>query len=200
MELNTILNLSIQYNLTMDEILLVYLTFLAQDEEGHPEYFVKWFSNGGQERLKELFESLKNKEIILKNYTPTKYNPNEIEFNKNFLKGWIKGSNQLGKELWENYPKVLFINGKYFPALDVTRNNKFSSPEEFWFHYSVQIGHSLDKHIQIMELLEYAKEKNLIQTSLFKFVANHQWETIQYIKENGLEDKFANASNLYTED
>lgn len=27
------------YNLTADELLLIYLTFLARDEEGHPEYF-----------------------------------------------------------------------------------------------------------------------------------------------------------------
>lgn len=27
------------YHLTADELLLVYLTLLARDEEGHPEYF-----------------------------------------------------------------------------------------------------------------------------------------------------------------
>jgi hypothetical protein len=31
----------ISYRLTADELLLVYLTFLAQEEEDHPEYFVK---------------------------------------------------------------------------------------------------------------------------------------------------------------
>jgi len=41
MDLNTILNLLIQYNLTADELLLVYLTFLAQDEENHSEHFTK---------------------------------------------------------------------------------------------------------------------------------------------------------------
>ena len=61
---NTILNLLISYNLTFDEFYLVYLTFLARDEENHPEYFVKWFSNGGKSRLKDLFNSLKEKGII----------------------------------------------------------------------------------------------------------------------------------------
>ena len=41
LEVNTILNLMIAYNLTADELLLVYLTFLAQEEQGHPEYFAK---------------------------------------------------------------------------------------------------------------------------------------------------------------
>ena len=31
----------ISYNLTADELLLVYLTFIAQSEEGHPEYLTK---------------------------------------------------------------------------------------------------------------------------------------------------------------
>ena len=87
MELNTILNLMINYGLTESELMLIYLTFLAQDEQGnHTEYFVKWLSNGGQERLRPLFESLKEKGIIKKSYNPDSYIPNEIEFNKIFLK------------------------------------------------------------------------------------------------------------------
>lgn len=41
MELNTIINILIEYNITADELLLIYLTFLAQDEEDHPEYLSK---------------------------------------------------------------------------------------------------------------------------------------------------------------
>lgn len=62
--------------------LVVYLTFLARDEEGHPEYFSKWFSNGGASKLRDIFNSLKNKGLIKKDYNPTEYNPNEIDFNK----------------------------------------------------------------------------------------------------------------------
>jgi hypothetical protein len=86
MELNTILNLLSNYNITANELLLIYLTFLARDEEGHPEYLAKWISNGGKDQLKPLFESLKEKGLIHKNYNPETYIPNEIEFNKNFLK------------------------------------------------------------------------------------------------------------------
>ena len=35
MELNTILNICIAYNLTFDEFFLIYMTLLARDEEGH---------------------------------------------------------------------------------------------------------------------------------------------------------------------
>jgi hypothetical protein len=30
-----------KYNLSADELLLIYLTFLARDEENHSEYFTK---------------------------------------------------------------------------------------------------------------------------------------------------------------
>ena len=78
MELNTILNLMASYNLTADELLLIYLTFLARDEENHGEYFSKWFSNGGSNQLRNLFNSLKDKGIIHKNYNPETYIPNDI--------------------------------------------------------------------------------------------------------------------------
>ena len=87
MELNTILNICIAYNLTFDEFFLIYMTLLARDEEGHVEYISKWFSNGRNDRLKDLFNSLKEKGIIHKSYNPEVYNPNDVEFNKNFIKG-----------------------------------------------------------------------------------------------------------------
>ena len=76
-----------KYNLSADELLLVYLTFLARDEENHSEYFTKWFNNGGSNQLRDLFNSLKEKGIIHKNYNPETYVPNDIEFSKTFIKG-----------------------------------------------------------------------------------------------------------------
>ena len=75
------------YGLTADELLLIYITFLARDEEGsHSEFFSQWFNSGGKERLRDLFNSLKTKGIIHKNYNPETYVPNDIEFNLNFIK------------------------------------------------------------------------------------------------------------------
>lgn len=195
MELNTILNLLINYKLTADELLLVYLTFLAQDEEGHPEYFAKWFSNGGSSKLKDLFESLKEKGVIHKNYNPASYVPNEIEFNKNFLKGWIKNSGELGKELFDAYEPFLYLQGKYVPLRNISK--KFSSLEEFFFHYSSQIGHSVEKHKEVMELLEWAKANKKITFGILSWVIDHKWEDIKLMKEHGFEGEISN--DIYTE-
>ena len=79
-----------KHKLSFDEIGLVYLTFIAQSENGDPEqhrnYFSRWYESGGKERLRELFESLKSKGIIHKNYNPETYDPDEIEFNQTFIK------------------------------------------------------------------------------------------------------------------
>ena len=43
MELDTILNIMTKYKLTADELLLVYLTLLAQSENGDPEKHKVYF-------------------------------------------------------------------------------------------------------------------------------------------------------------
>ena len=198
MELNTILNLLISYNLTASELLLVYLTFLARDEENHPEYFVKWFNNGGQSQLKDLFNSLKDKGIIHKNYNPKVYNPNDIEFNKTFLKSWIKNSGELGQELFDNYPKFLHVNGKMVPLTNISK--RYSSLEELFFSYSAAIGHNPEKHKEVMELLEWAKDNDHIRYSIVEFIASRKWTEIQAIKDNNLDNITANSDSIYIDD
>lgn len=163
--------------------MLVYLTFLAQDEQGnHTEYFVKWLSNGGQERLRSLFESLKEKGIIKKNYNPESYIPNEIEFNKNFIKSWIKNTGELGKELFDAYLPFININGKLVPLRNISK--KFCSLEEFYFHYSSAIGHSIEKHKQVLNILKWGIEHNHIRYSILEFVCSRKWEELKLLRDN----------------
>ena len=173
------------YKLTESELMLVYLTFLAQDEQGgHTEYFVKWLSNGGQERLRSLFESLKEKGIIKKSYNPESYIPNEIEFNKTFLKSWAKNTGEMGQELFETYPAfVQSSNGKLLPLRNISK--RFCSLEEFFFHYSTLIGHSAEKHAEIIELLKWGKENGHVNYSILEFVISRKWTELKELRDNG---------------
>ena len=195
MEIDSILNLMIAYNLTADELLLVYLTFLAQEEEGHQEYFAKWFCNGGKDKLKELFESLKEKGIIHKDYNPQTYSPDDIEFNKNFLKGWLKGSGEMGMELFQAYPPYLLINGKNVSLKNIAK--KFSSLDEFFFHYGSQIKHNPDKHKEVMEVLDWAKEHNKINFGILEFVCSHKWEDLKYLRDHPQEGQVESTFDVY---
>ena len=185
----------IAYNLTADELLLVYLTFLAQEEEGHQEYFAKWFCNGGKDKLKELFESLKEKGIIHKDYNPQTYSPDDIEFNKNFLKGWLKGSGEMGMELFQAYPPFLLINGKNVSLKNIAK--KFSSLDEFFFHYGSQIKHNPDKHKEVMEVLDWAKEHNKINFGILEFVCSHKWEDLKYLRDHPQEGQVESTFDVY---
>lgn len=186
MEINTILNLLITYNITAEELLVIYLTFLARDEEGHPEYFSKWFSNGGSNKLRPIFESLKEKGIILKDYNPDIYDPNDIRFNKTFLKSWLKNSGEMGQELFDTYPAFLETPGKWYPLKNIAK--KYDTLDEFFFAYSSAIKHNPEKHKEVMELLEWGKKNNQITYSIVEFVVSHKWEELRCLRENGVEN------------
>ena len=198
MDLNTILNIMGTWNLTGDELLLVYLTFLAQTENGNSQegnnYFVRWYNNGGKSRLRDLFNSLKEKGIIHKNYNPETYDPDEIEFNSNFIKKYFKLSGELGQELWEAYPNNLFINGQIVSLKNFSK--KFLDRSELYFWYSTTIGHSIDKHKKILSILDWAKKNDLVHVSLLEFISSCKWEEYEEMKNNGVRGQ-ANTGDLY---
>ena len=195
MEINTILNLLITYNLTADELLVIYLTFLARNEEGHPEYFSKWFSNGGNKKLREIFESLKEKGIILKDYNPNTYDPNDIRFNKLFLKSWLKNSGEIGQELFDAYPNWINVNGKLVPLKNIA--SKVNTLDEFFFMYSSAIKHNPETHKKVMKILQWAKENDKITSSLLNFVISKQWEALEDLRNNPQEGMVASTYSVY---
>lgn len=189
MELDTILNIMSKYQLTADEILLIYLTFISQTENGNPEehriYFERWYESGGKERLRSLFNSLKSKGIIKKNYNPDTYDPDEIEFNQNFIKQYYKLTGELGKELMNAYPSTLYLNGKNVSLKNISK--RFRDLPEFYFWYASTIGHSLSKHNDILNILEWAKMNDLIHIPIVEFVASCKWNEFKEMKDKGIE-------------
>ena len=169
---------------------------MARDEEGHPEFFQKWWQNGGASKLRSLFESLKSKGLIHKDYNPEGYSPNEIEFNKNFLKSWIKNSGELGQELFDAYPPFLSSNGKLLPLKNIAK--KFNTLDEFFFAYSSAIKHNPEKHKEVMELLKWGKDNNQINYGLLEFVISQKWTELKYLKDNGLDANL--ATEILTDD
>lgn len=200
MNLDTILNIMSKYNLTADEVLLVYLTFLSCSDNGtNPDnikYFNKWYSGGGKDRLKSLFESLKAKKVILANYNPDTYDPDEIEFNKHFLKQYFKLSGELGKELLKAYPKTLTIGNKLVYLTNISK--KFLDQNEFYFWYAASIGHDIQTHKEILEILDWAKSQNLITFSIIEFVGSKKWETFKELKSQGISGQ-ATTFELYSD-
>lgn len=183
MDIKTVLNIMGHWNLTADEALLIWLTLAARDEEGHPEYFNQWYNGGGKERLKDLFQSLKDKGFIHKNYDPDGYNPNDIEFNASMIKAWWKYSNALGQEFLSAYPSFANINGRLCPLKDITKS-KCTSLDEFFFFYSSQIGHNVQRHKEIIDLIQWGKQNNYPFGNVAAFVASNGWTLIKELRDN----------------
>lgn len=195
MSLDTILNIMSEYKLTADELLLVYLTFIAQSENGNnTDYFLRWYDSCGKYNLKNLFESLKEKGVILKNYNPSAYIPEEIEFNSNFLKKYFKLTGQLGQELYNAYPSYMYINGKIVSLKNISKI--FKDLNELYFKYASIIKHNVNKHKEILDILEWAKSQDLVTVSLPEFIISCKWNEYKELRDKGVQGK-ADVSEIY---
>ena len=157
------IELMTKYQIFPEELLFIKLVFLAQ--EGHPEYLSKYFS---QMPLKgaprDTMLSLQEKGIINKSYKiPEKgktFNPLDIDFNKNFMKSYLQHSYDMGMELFMNYPPYMIINGKQFSLRNIAKS--FKNLDDFAFAYGKAIKFDVEKHKEIIELVEWAKEVNIL--------------------------------------
>lgn len=198
MDIKTILNLMAQYHLTAEELLMIYLTFCASDHEAGRDLFAQWFTScGGSERLRSIFTSLQEKGVILKSYDPgSTYDPSDIAFNKIFLKGWVKGSYEMGMELFEHFPAWLEINGSYIPARDVSK--RFSSLEEWAFFYAKSIGHNPEKHREIIALVDWAVDNHVLNMGILSFTISKQWLALKELRENP--EMISTVANICTDE
>lgn len=86
----------------------------------------------------------------------------------------------MGQELFENYPKYLLVNGKQVALTNFSK--RFDTLEDLYFFYSLQIGHSLKKHDQVIEILNWAKKHNKIHYGIVEFIVGHKWEELEQLK------------------
>lgn len=137
--------------------------------------------------LREVLEQLQKKEIILKSYkipkSGEKFDPYAIPINKNFIKALHKSSFEMGKELFDSYPQFGNINGNLIPLRGISK--KFDSLEQAYFKYGKSIGFNPEKHKTIIELVNWARENNILNCSLASFIVNEGWHDLNALKNNG---------------
>jgi hypothetical protein len=193
------INIYINSGLTPTELFILRLLQLAID--GDPSDLVNYLSNttDGKIILRKVLESLKEKKVILSSFkVPCEgesLNFNNIPFNKNFIKMYIRESNLLGKELFDAYPPFININGKMCSIKNFTRAGLFTF-EEFCLYYAKSIKSAGVTHERVMEAVEFGKEHNLLNYSILEFIASHKWEEIEYIRESGNVNGYNNSELL----
>lgn len=176
-----------KYQLTADELFLLRLIFYAQEE--HEEYLYMYFTqNKLTNDIRTILMSLIDKGIINNSYKVpdegTEFNPQDVDFNKKVIDQLYHHSNDLGMELFNNYPAYTNINGRVFSLKNISKN--FKSLDDFTFAYGKAIKFNLKEHQRIMELLEWAKDNSLIHSGLTDFVVSQQWNTLEIMRDENL--------------
>lgn len=176
-----------KYGLTAEELLVIDLLFRASIEEGHSELLVKYFTMSiNRSELRDLLQSLQDKGIIVKSYKipakGQKFDPEAVEFNKNFLHNYRKFSGELGLEFFNEFPSIALIGGVEAPLKNYAK--KFNSEEDFFYHYGKSIGWKQDKHEEIIELIRWGKENDcrLLNMNIADFVISKMWNSISELK------------------
>ncbi len=193
------IDIYINNGLTPSELFILRLLFLAQD--GDTSLINNYISNAdnGKEVFKVVLKSLQNKGVILASFKMPKEGETlkytDIPINKNFVKRFIKESNQIGKEFFDAYPPFIYINGRMASIKNITKAGLFSI-DEFCFFYGRQLKLSSVKHERVMEALEYGKEHNLINYSILEFIASQKWNEIEYIRSSGEVAGYQNSELL----
>ena len=174
-----------KYGINADELLFLTILLLLQDGEDYT--FVSHYLNlpsTCRGSLREILVSLQNKELITKAYkipnTGQKFIPEDVTLNKNFVKNYYKCSFDIGKELFECYPMFGIINGESVGIRSVSK--KFDSLEDFYRYYGKTIRWNPETHKHIIELVNWAKDNNLLVTTLANFVIDHKWEELEALK------------------
>lgn len=181
-----------KYSLTPTELLVIQVLLLFQDEN-NDELLHKLIASLRRAgiQFRDILLCLQDKGIILKSYQVPKkgesFNPLDIPINKNFIKQLYKCSFELGKELFESYPQFGVIQGNQVPLRTVAKH--FDSLEQCYFKYGKAIGWNPEKHNKIIDLVNWARENNLLNMSLSSFVINNSWLDLEAMKEgdNGID-------------
>lgn len=193
------INIYINSGLTPTEFFILRLLMLAID--GDSETLINYLSNvtNGKELLRQVLQSLKDKKVILSTFkVPCEgesLNYKNIPLNKNFIKMYIRESNEMGKELFDAYPPFININGKLCSIKNFTRANLFSF-EDFCLYYTKTIKSAKTTHERVMEALAYGKENNLINYSIIEFIASRKYLEIEYIRDSGNVNGYSNSELL----
>ena len=200
--INTIdeeLGIFTKYHLNPNDLFIIRILMLAQEEDDSYLYRYLLLPEDVRGDFRTSLIRLQNKGILNKSYhIPPKgerFEPMDVEFNKTFVKGFLKASFEMGKELFETYPMFGNINGCTVPLRGISK--KFDSLEDFYRAYGKAIKWNPETHSKIIDTLQWAKDNTqFIQFSLASFVVDHRWEELEALRNGEIANINFNAVKM----
>jgi hypothetical protein len=177
-----------KYRLTPTELFVLKTILLFDDDNSYLYRYLQIDSN--RKGFRDILISLQNKGIILKSYKipgkGEKFNPLDVELNKNVIKTFWKASFEMGSELFETYPMFATINGAIVSIRSISK--KFNTPEDAFRYYSKAINWNPEKHKEIIDLIKWEQnnEVHFINMSLSSFIIDRKWNELQALKDGKL--------------
>lgn len=187
-----------KYNLNPNELYVIKcLLFMQEDESKYLQSYLQ-LPESTRGNFRDILLSLQNKHLILSSFIiPSKgqsLDLSQIPFNKNFLKDYYRSSFELGKELFEAYPQFGEINGKVISLRGVA--SKFDSLEDAYRVYGKIIHYKEEVHKEIISLVNWAKNNNILNQSLASFIVNQGWIDLKAIKDGKVVNYNINSIKL----
>ena len=187
-----------KYNLNPNELYVIKcLLFMQEDESKYLQSYLQ-LPESTRGNFRDILLSLQNKHLILSSFTiPSKgqsLDLSQIPFSKNFLKDYYRSSFELGKELFEAYPQFGEINGKVISLRGVA--SKFDSFEDAYRVYGKIIHYKEEVHKEIISLVNWAKNNNILNQSLASFIVNQGWIDLKAIKDGKVVNYNVNSIKL----
>ena len=172
-----------KYKLTPTELFTIRVILLAQNEN-FTDYLIR-FNNLLEGKFREELLRLQDKGLILKSYkipdAGKSFTPEDVEFNKNFIKQFYRASYEMGEELWNIYPQSCIVSGQVFNLKSIS--HKFDSPEEAFQKYAKYINNDPDVHKEVLELIKWGIENGYNFTTLDKFIVDRAWLALKAFKD-----------------
>lgn len=178
-----------KYGIAPNELLLLQILLLVQEDDA-PEivkdyFYLRTCSKGN---TREMLIKLQDCGIINKSFKIPEIgayiDPHSIPFNKNVIKDYYKCSFEAGKELFEVYPQFATINGNVVGIRSVSK--KYDSLEDFYRAYGKIISWNPEKHRDIINLVMWGKENNIINCTLANFIIDQKWNDLKAMRDGDL--------------
>lgn len=187
LDLEEKLSIMQEHGLNAEEWLFIELLWLAED--GYPEYLQQYTMKCAQAMMpREILQSLKDKKVFDSSYKLPKagevFEPDQVEFSKTFINKYFKNSFEAGRELYNEYPDYLQGTNRQYGAKNVTTKG-YMDENSFFHKYGQQIKFKVSNHEDVMDLLRWAKENELIQYSIVEYVTMRKWEDHRKMRESG---------------
>lgn len=187
-DLDRKLEVMCKHTLNAEQWLFIELLWTYND--GRPEYMFKYFNECAKTTVpRDTLQALKDKKILASDYEvpgpDEEFEPDQVEFSKTFINNYFKLSFEAGQELWDLYPEYCQgSTSKLLIARSLTTKG-FNDHEALFQKYLKNIQYKVTNHLQVLEILAWAKEQQLLTFGIAEYVVSRKWNDHIALRDSG---------------